>query len=133
MSKMSELSMLLDEMISCGNTLIKTAQALKDFYSSTAEEKPTPDAPEKPKKKEAPKADPEPVAQNVPAETPAKEYTKEEVRALLASKANEAGGKYKAEVRATVRKYGNGGTLTDVSPADYEALVTEMEAIGNAR
>ena len=115
MSKMNELSMLLDELISCGNTLIKTAQALKDFYSSTAEEQPTP------------------AAQNVPAETPAKEYSKEEVRALLASKANEAGGNYKAEVRAIVRKYGNGGTLTDVSPADYAALVTEMEAVGNAR
>lgn len=133
MSKINELSMLLDELISCGNTLIKTAQALKDFYSSTEEEKPTPDAPEKPKKQETPKVDPEPAAQNVPAETPAKEYSKEEVRALLASKANEAGGKYKAEVRAIVRKYGNGGTLTDVSPADYASLVTEMEAVGNAR
>ena len=37
MSKMSELSMLLNDLIECGNKLTKTAQALKDFYSDTAE------------------------------------------------------------------------------------------------
>lgn len=120
MSKMNELSMLLDEMISCGNTLMKTAQALKDLYSSPEETKPSEPEPKT--------ADPEPAEKPVPK----KQYKKEEVRALLASKANEAGGKYKAEVRAIVRKYGNGGSLTDVPEADYPSLVTEMEALGNA-
>ena len=34
MGKMSELSMLLDDLIDCGRKLTETAQALKDFYSS---------------------------------------------------------------------------------------------------
>lgn len=128
MSKMSELSMLLDQLIECGNTLTQTARALKDFYTSEETAAPA----EKPKKKAAPKATPEPAAEAAPETAPAKEYTKEEVRALLSKKANEANGQYKAQVKAIVRKYGNGGTLTDVKPEDYAALVAEMESIGNA-
>lgn len=37
MSKMSELSQVLDEMIACGEGMIKTANALKDIFSSTEE------------------------------------------------------------------------------------------------
>ena len=39
MSKMSELSQVLDEMASCGENLIQAAKALKDIFSSTEEEK----------------------------------------------------------------------------------------------
>lgn len=39
MSKMSELSQILDEMVSCGENLIQAAKALKDIFSSTEEEK----------------------------------------------------------------------------------------------
>lgn len=39
MSKMSELSQVLDEMVSCGENLIQAAKALKDIFSSTEEEK----------------------------------------------------------------------------------------------
>ena len=39
MSKMSELSQVLDEMVSCGENLIQAAKALKDIFSSTKEEK----------------------------------------------------------------------------------------------
>lgn len=128
MSKVSELSMLLDQMITCGNTLTQTAQALKDFYSSEE----TVASAEKPKKKESPKAALEPAAEAAPEKPAAKKYTKEEVRALLAKKANEANGQYKAQVKAIVKKYGNGGSLTNVKPADYAALVAEMETISNA-
>ncbi|MCD7762560.1 MAG: hypothetical protein LUI14_05070, partial [Lachnospiraceae bacterium] len=79
MSKMSELSMLLDDLITCGNRLSETAQALKEFYSAPDEDKPAAPPPEK-KKKVAP----------APAE-PAKQYSKEDVRGILARKANEAG------------------------------------------
>lgn len=37
MSKMSELSQVLDEMIACGEGMIKAANALKDIFSSTEE------------------------------------------------------------------------------------------------
>ena len=129
MSKMSELSMLLDDLIECGNKLTKTAQALKDFYSDTAEPvtSEVPKAKAKATKKEAPANEPE--ATTEPA-TPT--YKKEDVRAILSKKANEAGGQYKADVKALVNKYGNGGSLTDVDPSDYAALGAEIEALGNA-
>jgi len=113
MSKMSELSMLIDNLISCGETLTETAKALRAYYSDTGEEKPA--VQEKPKKEE-----------------PAPTYSKEAVRGILAKKANEANGQYKAEVKAIVKKYGNGGSLTDVDAKDYAALVAEVEGIGNA-
>lgn len=118
MSKMNELSMLLDEMISSGEKLAEAARALKDFFSS-----------EEPKTK-APKAAPEPESE--PEPVPKRTFTKEEIRAILAAKAGEEGGAFKGEVRALVQKYGNGGSLTDVDPKDYEALALEAEAIGNA-
>ena len=75
MSKMSELSAMIDNLISCGETLAETGRALKEFYSGTEEA-----APAKPEKKTK-KQDP------TPAETPAaKQYSKEEVRGILAKK-----------------------------------------------
>ena len=38
MSKMSELSAMIDSLITCGETLAETGRALKDFYSNTSEE-----------------------------------------------------------------------------------------------
>ena len=35
MSKMSELSQVLDEMIACGEGMIKAANTIKDIFSST--------------------------------------------------------------------------------------------------
>lgn len=122
MSKMSELSLLLDDLIECGRKLTETAQGLKDFYSSLDEqpaEKPAP----KPKKKA-----PEPAKE----EESEKTYTKEEVRAILSAKANEEDGRFKAEVKAIVKKYGNGGSLTNIDAKDYAALVEEIRKIGNA-
>ncbi len=46
MSKMSELSAMIDNLISCGETLAETGRALKEFYSGTEEA-----APAKPEKK----------------------------------------------------------------------------------
>lgn len=121
MSKMSELSMLLDDLIDCGRKLTETAQALKDFYSSPDEE-PTAKPALKSKKK------PEPAKE----EEPPKTYTKEDVRAILSAKANEEDGRFKADVKAIVKKYGNGGNLTNVDAKDYLALVEEIGKIGNA-
>lgn len=129
MSKMSELSMLLENLIECGNKLTKTAQTLKDFYSDAEETIPaeTPKAKTKATKNEAPTPESEATE-----ESAATTYKKEDVRAILSRKANEAGGQYKADVKALVNKYGNGGSLTDVNPSDYAALVAEIEALSNA-
>ena len=89
MSKMSELSAMIDNLISCGETLAETGRALKEFYSGTEEAAP-------------------------------------------AKKANEAEGRFKADVKAIVQKYGNGGSLTNVDSKDYAALVTEVEGLTDA-
>ena len=123
---MSELSMLLDTLIECGEKLTETARALKTFYSSEDEPSAT-----QAKSKSSAQKSAAPEAKQ-PESKPEKTYSKEEIRAMLAAKANEADGIYKADVRNLVRKYGNGGSLTDVDPKDYAALAAEVEAIGNA-
>lgn len=116
MSKMSELSHVLDDLISCGEKMIQTANAIKECFSEEAP------AAEPEKKEKAPKKE----------KSPEKTYSKEDVRALLAAKANEAGGQFKAQVKAIVKKYGNGGSLTDVPAESYPALVEEVEGLKDA-
>ena len=113
MSKMSELSQVLDDLISCGEQLIQTANAIKECFRD-----------------EAPAADPRKEAKAPEPEV--RSYSKEEVRALLAAKAKEAGGQLKAQVKAIVKKYGNGGSLTDVPAESYPALVSEVEGLKDA-
>ncbi len=162
MSKMSELSMLLDDLIQCGEKLTETGKALKAFYSSTDEPAATPEKagkrqsakpaplPEAKSQDNLPEAEPQAVSQvekqtepEQPAPAadqeaapsappPAKTYDKEEIRALLAAKAAESDGIYRAQVRDLVKKYGNGGSLTDVDPKDYADLAADTEAIGHA-
>ena len=91
MSKMSELSQVLDEMIACGEGMIKAANAIKDIFSSTEE------APEKKESKSIKKATK--VSEPAKAkETPEPTYTKEDVRAVLASK-SAAGLRYRHQRR----------------------------------
>lgn len=120
MSKMSELSLVLNELVTCGEKMIQTANAIRECF--TAEE-PT----KTPVRKEPPSLqkgkDPEP---------PAPTYSKEDVRALLAAKANEADGRYKAQVKAIVKKYANGGSLKDIPAESYPDLVKETEALTDA-
>ena len=108
MSKMSELSQVLDN-------------AIKDIFSSTEE---TPEKTEPKSTKKATKA-PEPAKAE---EAPEPIYTKEDVRAVLASKS--AAG-YKKEVKELLEKYG-AQQLKQVNPDDYAALLKEAEVIGNA-
>ena len=102
MSKMSELSQVLDEMIACGEGMIKAAKAIKEIFSSTEE------------------------APAVPESAPS--YTKEDVRGILAAKS--AAG-FKKEVKELLEKYG-AQQLKQVDPKDYAALLKEAEVIGNA-
>lgn len=116
MSKMSELSQVLDDLISCGEKMIQTANAIKECFSE-----------------EAPAAEPEKKSKTAKKENASeKTYSKEDVRALLAAKANEAGGQFKAQVKAIVKKYSNGGSLTDVPAESYPALVEEVEGLKDA-
>ena len=105
MSKMKDLSMILDNMIECGNRLIETANALKDFYSSTEDEKE--------------------VA--TPVAEPEKVYTLEEVRAILSAK-SKAG--FREQVKEMITKRGV-DNLTKLDPSEYPSLVKEVEGLTN--
>ena len=129
MSKTSELSAIINEMIECGNGLVKAATALKDFYSSAEETK----AGQKAMNEKQPlqtKDIGKEVSSTPPTED-VKTYSKEDVRALLAQKANELDGKFKTVVKELVKKYSNGGTLKDIAPENYAALVVELEVATN--
>ena len=125
MSKMSELSLTLDELaetgrklIECGEQLTKTALSIQECFTGPEPEE-TGSAPEKA---------PEHTAEIIPSKVPqAKTYTKEEVRELLARKSVEG---FREQAKALVKKYG-GGSLTDIDPASYPDLVKETEALGN--
>lgn len=132
MSKMKDLSMVLDELVTCGETLINTANALKEIFSDTAE---ADLAPKNIKKTTAAKPATEASAKAEGSEEPkaadiqptAKTFSKEEVRGILAAKSS-AG--HSDEVRALLSKFG-AKQLKQVDPKDYAALVQEAEVIGN--
>lgn len=117
MSKMSELSQVLEEMIACGEGMVKAANAIRDIFSSTEE------APAKAEPKEVKEAE----TVKAPAE-PAPSYTKEDVRGVLAAKS--AAG-FKKEVKELLEKFG-AQQLKQVKPEDYATLLKEAEVIGNA-
>ena len=124
MSKMSELALVIDEMITCGEGIIKatkeltdcgerliqTAKKLKELFST--------EVPQTPK------------ALETKCKTPVKEektYTKEEVRGILAGKSAQGYGK---EVKALLSKYG-ADKLSTLSPEHYAAVIADAEGIGN--
>lgn len=111
MSKMSNLDLVLDEMITAGQKMIEAATALKEIFSETA-------VPEK--------ATEAPVKEVAP-EPEIKKYTFQEVRGIMASLSGK--GK-KAEAKALLTKYG-ASRLSEVKEADYTALVAEAEVILN--
>ena len=152
MSKMKELSMVLDELVTCGEALISTANALKEIFSEPAADtgpenktaKSTSPAKGKAAKAtsgaaegtESPNgnalpnpeaATPESVQSDPQAAAPKqKTYTKEEVRGILAAK---SGAGHSDEVRALLSKFG-AKQLKQVDPKDYSALVEEAASIG---
>ena len=112
MSKMNELSMLLDDLIECGNRLTSVAEGLKAYFSNTDESHPEP---------AVTKSDPEPTVS----------LTFEDVRKVLAAKSSMEEGKYKAQVKDLVTKYSTTGNLKGVPPESFEALMADAEVIGN--
>ena len=114
MGKVSELSMLVDELKKCGETLISISEELTGLFSSTESEK------QPAKKSTAKKNESEPPAE--------KELTLEEVRAVLADKSR-AG--FAEQVRELLKKHG-ADKLSAVDPAEYKALLADAEVLGNA-
>jgi hypothetical protein len=113
MSKMSELSQVLDDMITCGEGLIKAANALREIFSETEHSKPS-----------VPQSA---TDATVPAEEKgaAKTYTFAEVRKAFSAKSHKG---YTAQIKALIGKYG-AERLSDIKESDYPALMADLEVI----
>ena len=105
MGEMSELAITLDEIVVAGQELLRQILEFREELM--------------------PKNKKEDGAQ----ETVREGYSKEEIRALLAQKASEDGGRFRADVKAIVKKYGNGGSLTDVPEERYPDIVREVQEL----
>ncbi len=55
MSKMSELSQALDDLVACGEGLIRTANAIRDMFTGEQEPEKKPDTTAEPTQAEEPK------------------------------------------------------------------------------
>ncbi len=108
MSKMSELSQVLDELAACGERLIQTANAIRDIFTAEPDEQPKTEPGTEPK-----------------AEEPQK-YTFTDVRKAFSAKSH-AG--YTEQVKALIGKYG-AAKLSDVKEEDYPVLMADLEGIG---
>ena len=109
MSKISEMAMTIEELRNAAVTITDAANYLAQLFSSEEADK-----------------------QQI-YKTTAKQEIKpvlklEDVRAILSEKSR-AG--YTAAVRELLQKYG-ASKLSQVDPANYEALLRDAEAIGNA-
>ncbi len=111
MNKMSNLDLVLDEMITSGKKMIEAANELKKMFSDTS----TSDEVQEPREETPAK------------EVEAKKYSFQEVRGIMATL---AGAGKKAEAKALLTKYG-ASRLSDVKEEDYPALVAEAEVLTN--
>lgn len=121
MSKVSELSMLVEELRKCGETLVGISEGLVDMFSGEAEEK-------QPAKKAAPKKRAAEEPKTEPQSEEEKPLTLEDVRAVCADKSRNG---FTAEVKAILTNHG-ADKLSEVDPAEYKALLAEVEVLGNA-
>ena len=114
MSQMSNLSLLLQEIIEHGEALLEAAKEIKDIFS----EEPSP-PPEKGKTKSPEKT--EEKKQTAPAQ----ELTFTDLRAKLAEKSR-AG--YTADIKKILKNHG-AEKLSDIPPGEYETVLKEAEAL----
>ena len=101
MGKMSELEMMVKEVRGYGENLIRMAEEMTEMFSTSV--------------------------QSEPEEAPKKQMSLTEVRAVLAEKSR-AG--FTKEVKELLIKHG-ADKLSEINPAEYEALLAEVEALGN--
>lgn len=116
MSKTSDLSLVLDELRKCGETMISISESLREIFSAPvpAEEP----EPEKPKEKtKAKKEESKPISF-------------EELRAVMARKTRVSKANTDA-IRELLLQHGV-GKLSEVKPEEYAALLKEAEVIPDA-
>ena len=110
MSKTSEMALTIEELRNVCNELEQVRTVISDAANWLAEQFSGDEAPEAP--------------------TPVKELplTLEAVRAVLANKSR-AG--YTAQIRSLLQKYG-ADKLSGIDPANYKALLADVEELNNA-
>ena len=109
MSKMNDMAMTIEELRNAATAIAEAADWLaKQFIGDTAAQPPTEEVAAKPE--------------------PKPQLTLEQVRAVLADKSR-AG--HTAAVRELLLKYG-ASKLSQIDPANYEALLREAEVLGDA-
>ena len=109
MSKMAEMAQTIEELRTAAASINAAADWLYQHFSGENDSK------QQKSKCAAKKEEPKP------------EIKLEDVRAVLAEKSR-AG--HTAEVRALLKKYG-AAKLSEINPANYEALMKDAEVIGN--
>lgn len=102
MGKVKELSMAIEELRRCGESLVNLSDSLKTIFSGSDTEEP--------RSEEAPAPEPIPL---------------EKVRAVLAEKSVQ--GK-RQEVQALIIRYG-AQRLSDISPEHYASLLAQAEVL----
>lgn len=107
MSKMAEMAQTIEELRTAAASINAAADWLYQQFSGDDNEAQATEAPTKKESKH--------------------ELKLEDVRAVLAEKSR-AG--HTAEVRALLKKYG-AAKLSEIAPANYEALMKDAEVIGN--
>lgn len=122
MSKMSNLDLVLDEMITAGQKMIEAANELKAIFSETAEPEP-----KKTTKRKESKNEPVEAPVSTTEASALKTYTFTEVRGIMAGLSGQ--GK-KTEAKALLQKYG-ATRLSELKEDDYAALVEEAQVIAN--
>ena len=116
--KLRDMMEIIDGLAECGKTLISSGRALKEYFSEPAEEPVKKKAPAKKKQEREPEEE-KPVEITI---------TKEDVRKVL-SEVSQAG--HRAEVIALLKKYG-AGNITNLDAKDYAAVIAEAEELKNA-
>lgn len=107
MSKMSNLSLLLSELIEHGEAIVEIAKEIKSMFS------------------EEPAALPEKLETKKPETTTTLSFTV--LRAKLAEKSREG---FTAEIKAILNSHG-AEKLSAIQPTDYEAVLKEVEALSH--
>lgn len=102
MGKTSELDLAIKDLRTAAATINDVANTLAEMFSNTA--------PEEPVTPKAPKV------------------TFETVRAILADKSRNG---FTAQIRALLEKYG-ASKLSQLDPANYQAVLAEAEVLGDA-
>ena len=107
MSKMAEMAQTIEELRTAAASINAAADWLYQQFSGDDDEAKVTEAPAKKK--------------------PKLELKLEDVRAVLAEKSRDG---HSADVRALLKKYG-AAKLSEINPANYEALMKDAEVIGN--